>query len=372
MTGPAQVTFHLKKPFAPFLIGHANYGWVASKKAMQLADAARNPIGTGPFQFVRWDRGDKIVLRRNHDYFNGKLPYVEDLQMLIRPPEQSNVDALRSGKLDYLDSLPAQAVSTVKEDPAFNYVTTDQGGLVQFLSFNLKDPVMGNKALRQAMTWAIDREEILKVAFFGVGEIGSEEVPTGSRWYDGEDPYAGGPDLGKARELIAQSGLKTPIKVEYLAWSSAPYPARVGEVVREQLKQIGVDFQITKLEQATWLKRVLGGDYQATMIFNDRTVDPDDLFAQVFVSDGPVNVLGYDDPKFDELFVKARSSLDDAERMELYPEARSRRSRRRPSSMSTTTRPVSLTDANVLGATARATWSCAWISRRPRRRSCSA
>ena len=226
VTGPAQVTFHLKKPFVLFLIGHANYGWVASKKAMQLADAARNPIGTGPFQFVRWDRGDKIVLRRNHDYFNGKLPYVEDLQMLIRPPEQSNVDALRSGELDYLDSLPAQAVSTVKEDPAFNYVTTDQAGLVQFLSFNLKDPVMGNKALRQAMTWAIDREEILKVAFFGVGEIGSEEVPTGSRSYDGEDPYAGGPDLGKARELIAQSGLKTPIKVEYLAWSSAPYPAR--------------------------------------------------------------------------------------------------------------------------------------------------
>ena len=99
---------------------------------------------------------------------------------------------------------------------------------------------------------------------------------------------------------------------------------------------------------------MLGGDYQATMIFNDRTVDPDDLFAQVFVSDGPVNVLGYDDPKFDELFVKARSSLDDAERMELYAEARKLLFEAAPVFYVHYDTPNILTDANVLGATARA------------------
>lgn len=310
VTGPAQVTFTLKKPFAPFLIGHANYGYIANQRSTEMVNAARNPVGTGPFKFVQWEQGNKISVQRNEQYFDRKLPYVNNLEMLVRPTDPSNIEAVRSGELNYLDSLPAQSIATVETDPTFNYVTTNTGGVVQFLSFNLADPVIKNRALRLAMTWAIDRQEILDVAFFGGGEIGSEEVPKGSQWYDGEDPYAGGPDLTKAKKYIEESGLETPITVEYLAWSSQPYPARIGEVIREQLKEIGVDFKITQLDQTTWLNRVLGGEFQATLIFNDRTVDPDDLFSQVFISNGAVNVLNYKDPRFDRLAAEARSTLD--------------------------------------------------------------
>jgi peptide/nickel transport system substrate-binding protein len=124
-------------------------------------------------------------------------------------------------------------------------------------------------------------------------------------------------------------------------------------VVREQLKEIGVDFRIKQLETPVWLKRVLAGDFQATMAYNDGTVDPDDLFSQLFLSKGPVNFIGYDNARVDTLITRARESLDDGERKRLYGDVRKQLFEDAPVFYVHYDTPNYLMGKDVVGATAR-------------------
>lgn len=320
--GPTRVAFHLKQPFAPFLVALANYGQIVNQRAIEGGKASRQPVGTGPFQFVSWNRGDRITLKRFPGYFEKGRPYLDDVVFNIREPIPTNIDALRSGELHYLDQIPAQSIKTVRSDPTFNYVTSDNAGLPKFLAFGVQNGAMKNKKVRQAIAWAIDRKAIRDVAFFGSGEVGSEEMPTGSSWYSDNDPYKNGPDLDRARSLIAESGMQTPIQVEYLANTSRPDPTRVGEVIREQLKEIGVELKITPLELSVWLERLIGKKYELTFTFNEKTVDPDNIYSLLFTSDAPLNVFGYSNKRFDKLIADGRVSSDEEQRKQIYADAR--------------------------------------------------
>jgi peptide/nickel transport system substrate-binding protein len=318
-----RVVFHLKTPFGPFLTNLANNGEIVNRKAIEGSkNPARNPVGTGPFQFVNWVQGDHVTLKRFDRYFESGKPYLDGIQFKFLPVDQSRIDALRSGDLDWLDAIPLQQLKQLMHDGSFTYVGSKLAGIPDFLSMNVKKAPFNNKALRQAVAWALDKDEIRAVAYFGAGETGSEEVPSGSIWHDNADPYRGGPNLNKAKQLMNASGHGNGITVQYLGLPQYPELLKTGEVVREQLKKIGIDMKIQQVDVSVWFDRFSKGNYQITSAYQERTIDPDNFYSLVLKSGAAINATGYSNPKADALIAQAASETNQAKRKALYTKLR--------------------------------------------------
>jgi peptide/nickel transport system substrate-binding protein len=323
VVNPHRVVFHLKTPFGPFLTNLANNGEIVNKKAVEGSkNPARNPVGTGPFQFVEWVQGDHVTLKRFDRYFESGKPYLDGIQFKFLPVDQSRLDALRSGDLDWLDAIPLQQLKQLMHDPSFTYVGSALAGIPDFLSMNVRKPPFNNKALRQAVAWALDKNEIRAVAYFGAGETGSEEVPTGSIWHDNADPYKSGPNLTKAKQLMNAAGHGNGLQVQYLGLPQYPELLKTGEVVQQQLKKIGIDMKIQQVDVSVWFDRFSKGNYQITSAYQERTIDPDNFYSLVLKSGAAINATGYSNPKVDRLIQQAATETKLAKRKALYTKLR--------------------------------------------------
>ena len=320
VTGDTQVTFHLKTAFGPFLSNIANNGEIVNQKAIESADPARNPVGTGPFQFVEWVQDDYVTLKKWDQYFQSGLPYLDGVEFRFLNVDQSRIDGLRSGELNWVDAVPLQDLDTLKTDPSFTYVTAPNAGIPDYLALNTQQPPFDDKLVRQAVYWALDRDAIRQVAYFGAGETGIEEVPTGSVWYDGAPIVT--PDIAKATDLLAQAGHGDGLTVEYLGLPQYPELLKTGEVVREQLKQIGITMNIKQVDVSVWFNDFVKGNYQITSAYQERTIDPDNFYALVVRTGGDINTTGYSNPQVDQLIDQARTSTDDDARKGLYQQVR--------------------------------------------------
>ena len=319
---PAVAVFHLKSAFGPFLTNLATNGQIVNQKAIESGDPARNPIGTGPFEFVEWVQGDHITVRKNPTYFKAGLPHLDQVTFKFLPVDQSRIDALSAGELDWADGIPLQQVAALASDARFTYVTSPVAGIPDFLTLNSRVAPFDNIKVRQAIALAINRDDIRKVAYLGTGEPGLTEVPTGSVWYDATGIFGAKTDIAAARQLLADAGFPNGLSVEYLGLSQYPELLKTGQVVREQLKQIGIDMTIKAVDVSVWYDAFVSGNFQITSAYQERTIDPDNFYSLVLKSGGPINTSGYANPVVDALIDQAAASADQAERMDLYRQIR--------------------------------------------------
>jgi peptide/nickel transport system substrate-binding protein len=323
VVNPHRVAFHLKTPFGPFLTNLSNNGEIVNRKAITSSkNPARNPVGTGPFQFVEWVQGDHVTLKRFDGYFEQGKPFLDGIQFKFLPVDQSRIDALRGGQLDWVDAIPLQQLTALKKDSSVRYVGSPLAGIPDYLAMNVRKPPFDNKQLRQAVAWALDREQIRAVAYFGAGEVGSQEVPTGSKWNDHVDPYKNGPNLDKAKALLKAAGHPNGLTVHYLGLPQYPELLKTGEVVRDQLKKIGIDMRIQQVDVSVWFDHFSKGTYEITSAYQERTIDPDNFYSLVLKSGAAINATGYANPKLDRLIARAASGTSQAARKRLYTQLR--------------------------------------------------
>ncbi len=317
---PTQAIFHLRSPFGPFLSNLANNGEIVNQKAVEAADPARNPVGTGPFKFVEWVQGDHITLQKFDGYFKTGKPYLDGIEFKFLLVDQGRIDGLSSGELNWVDAVPLQSLSSLSTDPSFTYVTSATAGIPDFLALQTTKPPFDNKLVRQAVYWALDRTQIRDVAYSGAGEVGIEEVPTGSTWFDGASPVT--PDIDKAKGLMSQAGFPDGLEVEFLGLPQYPELLKTGEVVREQLKQIGITMNIKPVDVSVWFNAFIKGNYQITSAYQERTIDPDNFYSLVLRTGGAINTTFYSNPAADALIDQARVETDDVTRAGLYQQLR--------------------------------------------------
>lgn len=316
------VVFNLKTPFGAFLTNLATNGQIVNQKAIESSDPAREPVGTGPFTFVEWVQGDHITVKKNEDYFKDGKPYLDTITFRFLPVDQSRIDALSAGELDWVDAVPLNQVGDLADDPRFTYVTSDTAGIPDFLAMNTTAAPFDDVRVRQAVALALDRQEITDVAYSGTGENGLEEVPTGSSWYDETGLFATEPDIDQAKQLLADAGYADGLKVTYLGLPQYPELLKTGQVVREQLKEIGIDMEIEQVDVSVWFDQYSSGDYQITSAYQERTIDPDNFYSLVTKSGGPINTTFYSNPEADALIDQAAATADEAERKDLYQQIR--------------------------------------------------
>ena len=321
-TDPAVAVFHLKSPFGPFLTNLATNGQIVNQKAIESGDPARMPVGTGPFEFVEWVQGDHITVKKNATYFKAGLPHLDSVTFKFLPVDQSRIDALSAGELDWVDAVPLQQVPALATDERFTYVTSPVAGIPDFLALNTKIAPFDNVKVRQAVALAINRADIRDVAYLGTGELGLAEVPTGSPWYDATGIFGADRDIAAAKQLLADAGYPNGLAVEYLGLSQYPELLKTGQVVREQLKEVGIDMTIQAVDVSVWYDAFVSGNFQITSAYQERTIDPDNFYSLVLKSGGPINTTGYANPAVDALIDQAAASADTAARMDLYKQIR--------------------------------------------------
>jgi peptide/nickel transport system substrate-binding protein len=255
-----------------------------------VADLATKPVGTGPYVFGDWKRGDSISLKANPDYW-GTKPFFQDVTFKYFKDATALNNALLTGTIDVMGTVQAPESLTQFEGNDKYEITegTTNGEVV--LSFNNGRAPMNDLKVRQAVRHAIDHQALLDTCWAGRGTLIGSMVPPTDPWYEdltGLYPY----DLEKAKALVAETGVAAkPLRLRV---PSLPYAISCGQVVKSQLEQAGFTVNLDQLEfPAVWLGTVFtDADYDLSIVNH---VEPRDLVA---VFGNPEYYTRYDNKQF--------------------------------------------------------------------------
>ena len=304
------VSIALKEVNANFLLEMARQGSVIyPREAVETLKKA--PMGTGPFTVADWVQGDRVVLAKNKDYHVKGLPHLDKVTFRFIPDPNSALAALKSGDIDVSAfGLGPENVVDLKKDPRFQVILGDTTNDVILAMNNSKKPY-SDKRVRLAITEAINKEEVLKGAMFGLGRIlGSNVDPLNPYFVDMSKavPY----DPAKAKKLLAEAGYPNGFEAVLRVSPQYYYTVRTGEVLVSQLAKVGVKVKIEQIEWPQWLSQVYkDASYDLTIIGH---AEPWDIANYA----NPNYYFRWDNKDFQALYKESEQTVDDKKRREQY------------------------------------------------------
>jgi len=309
------VKFTLGAPYGPFLSKLEALRIIPNDPKM---DITKTPVGTGPFVFVEWVSGQKITLKKNADYWQKGVPYLDEVVFRPIPEPSTRVVELQTGSVDMLNELPFKDVKTLSADANLK-VYQITGVVRDHVGFNMsKPPFKDNPNLRQAIAWAIDRKTIADSIMFGLAQPAQVAIPTSNWGYDAKSDNAFGFDLEKAKALYAKADPK-PTEITVKVSPTYPDEVKMAELMQQDLAKIGISLKIEQLEWSNWIKQVVtDGDYQMEIVLISGGSDPDDFFYQWHHTGEVFNLWRYSDPAMDKLLEEGRAGSDQAKRKATY------------------------------------------------------
>ncbi|MFI7641351.1 ABC transporter substrate-binding protein [Nonomuraea sp. NPDC049400] len=324
---PRTVVFHLKHPYAPIL-QRATLGIVPDGSAL-----SGTPVGTGPYAFVSWTKGDKITLKANERYW-GDAPAIKNLVLAYTSDDNARATRMAAGEFTATE-LPPKAVArfrnqqgmTVHEVP-----TADYRGVM----FPLEQPVTGDLAVRKALGLAVDRAAMVSAILAGAGRPAFGPVAPDTSWHNPAVAGSPAPDRARAVATLEQAGWKAGadgirVKDGTAARFTLMYPA--GDSLRKELalavasdaKQVGIDVRLAGLDWDAIDQRL---SKDALIMGWGSPFDPDytnyELFHSSFSGQGYFNPGHYKNPDVDRLLDTGRRSSDQTARKKAYDEVQRR------------------------------------------------
>lgn len=309
---PQTVEIKLGAPSGDFLfnIGRGDAVIVAPESA---DNNATNPVGTGPFRFVQWDRGSRLVLERYADYWGEPVALTKATYVFIGDTATA-INALLAGDVDGFNNVGAEVAEVAKSDPRFKVLVGSTEGETILAMNNAKSPFSDLK-VRQAMAHAVDRQELIDAGYgYGV-PIGSHFAPHHPYSIDLTETYPH--DVEAAKRLLAEAGYPEGFSAT-IKLPPVPYARTGGQIIASQLAQVGIKLEQINVEWAQWIEDVLTNkDYDMTIVSH---VEPFDIGIYA----NPDYYFGYDDPAFQEIMAKLNATTDEAERKTLAQDAQRR------------------------------------------------
>jgi peptide/nickel transport system substrate-binding protein len=304
------VTFALKNINANFLQNVARAG--ASIYPREAVDTMKShPVGTGPFRFEEWVRGDRVVLVRNADYHVKGLPRLDRVTFRFVTDPNAVLAALKAGDVDAsLFGLGPEHVQDLTRDARFQVIVGDTTNDVILAMNNSRKPY-GDLRVRRALTHGINKSDVLKGAMFGMGKIlGTNVDPLNPYYVDLSKAMAYDP--AAAKKLLAEAGYPNGFDTVLKVSPQYDYTVRSGQVVADNLKKIGVNVKIEQIEWGQWIARVFReADYDLTIIGHAEAWDIKNYANAKYY-------FRYDSPKFQALFAKSEVTVDDKARRQVY------------------------------------------------------
>ncbi len=308
---PQTVKVTLSKPNGNMLFNLA-WGDAVIVAPESAADNATNPVGTGAFVFKDWVQGDRVELEKNAEYW-GEPAKLDKVTFKFISDPNAAFAAVMAGDVDTFMPFPApENLPQFDADPRFRVVTGSTEGET-ILSTNNKMPPFDNPKVREAMAHAIDRQAIIDGAMFGYGTpIGTHFAPHHPAYVDltGQSNY----DPDKARALLAEAGYPDGFSTT-LKLPPPSYARRGGEIIASQLRDVGIETEISNLEWAQWLEQVFRGkDYGLTIVSHTEPLD-------IGIYANPDYYFQYDDADFQKIMEDLNNATDPAERDRLLKAA---------------------------------------------------
>jgi len=335
---PDDYTFRVTyaEPYAPALM---SWGVAIHPKhlleGVKLAESplARHPIGTGPYVFKRWDPREKLVLEANPDYFEG-APWIKRVVYRIIPDQSTMFLELKSGSLDFMGLTPLQydrqtdTLAFKRRYQKFRYLAFGY----TYLGYNLRRPLFQDKRVRQALAYAIDKQELVDGVLLGYGQAATGPYKPDTWVYNPKVrryPY----DPGKAKELLAEAGWLDrdgdglldrdgkPFSFTIITNQGNDLRSKSGEIIQRRLQEIGIDVRLRIIEWASFLNEfVFPGDFDAVILGWTGGPDPDqyDIWHSSKTAPRQLNFIAYHNPEVDALLEKGRRVFDQAKRKQIY------------------------------------------------------
>ncbi len=342
---PKTVVVTMKEPF-PFFLQNLwrPYFGILSPKALDTlkpGDAVTNLVGSGPFKFANRSADGVVTLEANPDYAwgseilkNRSVPYLQSVKFRTIAEAATRVATLESGENLLIDELPEPDWNRLKDDKRFRFVLAPRRSHALGFFINVKNPPTDDKAVREAMNWAVDRKSIVEKLFFGVHKVAVGPLSEGvwARLEDLEKAFSYDPK--KAQQILDTAGWKVgsggirekdgkKLSV-ILATFRSPW-TEMAEAVQSQFRDVGIDLQIQKMERNAYLDFVR--TYKHNLCASAGTgIDPDIL--RVYYHSSAVKASNFSnltDDTVDTLLIKgAQQALNSPERLKTYEDLQRR------------------------------------------------
>lgn len=326
-----------RRPFAPAL-----QGWempilprhLYAGKDPEGLNLQRAPVGSGPFKFVSWESGRRILLAANTDYWGGR-PYLDLFDFEIIPSQDTALQALLAGEVDFARLTPVQwqahagdasferRFTGLRYTPFFMYDIAWRG--------DGSNPFFTDPRVRLAMTLALDREGYVRSVLRGLGEVRSSPFRPAALGREGDLPVIPY-DPARAAELLDQAGWRidqasglrrkngSPFRFTMLIYGVSEDHLQFSQVAQEGLRRLGITMDITRLDWPTLLTRLRSGRFEAALTGIAPSPDPDSMYTPLHSSqiDGGQNYAAFRDSQVDAWLDEGRGTLDPARRREIY------------------------------------------------------
>jgi peptide/nickel transport system substrate-binding protein len=328
------VRLRLKSPSAPLVSLLADRaGMILSPTQLRKlgpAKFATNPVCVGAFKYTDRVAGDHITLDKSPYYYDRDRVRLDRIIFKIITEGPVRASNLRSGDVDVAERLEPFDVVSIKGDSSIDLLGTTSIGY-QGITINVGNtdgtgktfhpgevdtPLGRHPELREAFEASLDREVISKVVFYDEVTPGCGPISPVSPWFD-RSLRCPGRDLARARRLVEQSGVKTPVPVKLLVESSSQ-TVRLGQVIQAMAREAGFAVKVEPSEFTTALDRGDQGDFDAFQIGWSGRVDPDGNLFNQQQSEGPLNYGGQANPSVDRGLADGRTAGDTEERREIY------------------------------------------------------
>lgn len=316
------VKIHMSEPYAFIICNLVRLNIYPSEYTKQVGDDfGENPIGTGPFAFKEWEKGERITLKAYENYWDG-APKVDYLEFRFIPDDSSRLLAFRGGEVDiYHRGIILDEVQRLDEHPDFNVHTTTGTGF-NYVGFNFNSEYAGNRLIRQAISHLIDRQGIIDYLLGGFGEPGVANIIPTIPWFNEDlEPHQYNPE--KAKELFAEAGYPDGGFELDIYTHDPDLRMQIAELLQFELEALGVGLNIHIEDWGAFFERIYeGDDYDMFLLGWSGLVHPDLASFRQFHSEGDrVGYIHYNNPRMDELIDKGRTVPPDSEESrEIYRE----------------------------------------------------
>jgi peptide/nickel transport system substrate-binding protein len=335
---PDTYTFRVTyaKPFAPAL---ESWGMsilpahLLEGKDITKSGLSRHPIGTGPYIFKEWTAGQKITLGANPDYFEGR-PHIGRYIYRIIPDTSTMYMELKAGGIDMMGISPVQykrQTDTTEFKALFNKYRYPASAYT-YLGYNLRHPLFSDKRVRQALTSAINKDEIVHGVLLGMGQVAHGPYKPGTWPFN---PHIKDFDYNpeRAGKLLAEAGWREkdgngilvkngkPFQFTILTNQGNDQRLKTAVIIQYRLKAIGIDVKIRVIEWASFLTQFIDkGNFEAVMLGWTIGQDPDlfDIWHSSKTGPRELNFIGYKNPEVDRLQEEGRSTFDMEKRRRCY------------------------------------------------------
>jgi peptide/nickel transport system substrate-binding protein len=333
------VRFRLTEPQGPFLRNLTMSPFaIASPKAIQknVDGFWQNPVGSGPYTFVSWERNSQVRVEAFKDWWGSDLPASEGFggpkmkTVIIRsiPENTARVAALTGNQLNMADGLVPDDVPTIEEQEGFK-LEFRPPNTIGYLAMNNEKKPFDDPRVRQALNYAIDVPKIVETVLRGTGEVASNYMPSLLPYFNKSvEPYPYDPQ--KAKQLLKQAGVSNlstelwymPIPRPYM-----PDAKSMAQVMQQDLKKVGVNAKLVTYEWGTYLEKTGEGAHPMCLLgWTGDNGDPDNFLNVLLNSAGAtptdaLNVAYYKNPEVDKLLEKGQTTVDENERQKAYYKA---------------------------------------------------